>query len=158
MDAGDSLRSISVSIYPKSARGKASKDPQKILIHDTMTPGELSSCIQQLFSADLLKLAEDSVHGLYNEGGIFVPLSHCIAAAEKYEGVPLTVRPKGSEPRASKKAEPWYSDPKKAVAAVAVVIISYAVGLFQAIIAYAMEVPIVLIDVVIEAPLKHLYR
>ncbi|GMH82176.1 hypothetical protein TrVE_jg13005 [Triparma verrucosa] len=148
---------IKVSLYGKPSTAS------KILLHSGLTPAELSSCISQLFSSDLSKNGIDSVHGLYDTRGLFKPLSYFISnldtsGDDDSESPTLSILPSSAAPKAPKKKKGTFDDPYVLVGASLAFVLAFAVGLIEALMGWIVAVPVRLFDVIIETPVKQLYR
>ncbi|GMI28126.1 hypothetical protein TeGR_g2603, partial [Tetraparma gracilis] len=148
-----SAPSLSVSFLPRPRPA-----PLSILVPPSLTPSELSQCLSQLFASDLSATDFASVHGLWDAGGSYLPLSHVIASAADLAGAALTVQPASKLPKAPKPSSSPFADPKVLGGAAAFLLLLLATGLLQSLLAWLSSVPLTLLDVLIEAPLKHLYR
>ena len=142
-----------------SLYGKKSKSA-KIILHPDLSPSELSACISQLFSKELSKNAIDAVHGLYDNEGLFVPLSHVISSLTDEDAgsdvQSLSILPSFSSPPPPKKSS--LSDPYIIVGSSLAFVLAFAVGLVEKLVSWTVTVPIHLFDVVIETPVKQFYR
>ncbi len=123
----------------------------KVLLHPTLTPSELSACISQLFPS------QSPIAGLYDTTGVFVPLSHVISSPPSSI---LAILPPSSAPKEKKGKSPlrFLSDPYVATGAALTSVLAYASGLIDSLLSWLLTVPIHLLDVVVEAPLKQAYR
>ena len=159
-----------VSLYGKAPQ-------ETVQLHPDLTPPELSSCLSQLFAKQLLKQGIDGVHGLYN-GSTFTPLSIVISDPSLHNTT-LSILPSSAEPAPKKVSKGMFDDPKVLVGAGVGLLVAYVTGIFTALIQWSATgsspsprnphitptplntpplVPLVLVDALIETPLKHVYR
>ncbi|GMH49688.1 hypothetical protein TL16_g00581 [Triparma laevis f. inornata] len=74
------------------------------------------------------------------------------------ENVTLSILPSSSAPKPPKKSTSILSDPYVLVGASLTFILAFAVGLIEALLSWIVAVPVRLFDVIIETPVKQLYR
>lgn len=158
-----------ITVYPPTTRGTNSK----IFAHSGMTERELANCIRQVY-----KLGDEEIAGLYaetrsedeggrggvREGEVLVPLSHIISNIPTYTKIPLHTVPSRhikylkQRDRARENRKMILQDPKLGIGLAGIFAIAHHYGYIRLLTEWLIMLPYTLTDLLIETPLKQLYR
>ena len=156
----------------------------RVLVAESTTSDELSLCLGQLFAKEISKQSLDSIHGLFSpvscpihvlkrlrdfwtlltmpslsrhQEGTFVPLSTFIAT-DSYDEQDLSLLPSSLQPKPKVSKAPIWNDPYIVLGGLFAFVAAYGIGLLDRVISFVVMVPFHFVEVVIEAPIKQIYR